>query len=44
MNDDFLNELIDLPAEIYDIPEMAEFDDQFDDKSFENSLNGEYDF
>ncbi len=44
MNEEFFNEIIDLPAEIYDIPEMKEFDDKYDDKSFNKSLNSKYDF
>lgn len=44
MNDDFWTEIVDAPGEIYDIPEMKEFDDQFDDKSFDNFLESENDF
>ena len=44
MNDDFWTEIVDAPGEIYDIPEMKEFDDQFDDKSFDNFLKSDNDF
>lgn len=44
MFDDLLSEIADAPGEIYDIPEMKEFDDDFDNKSFDNFLDSENDF
>ena len=44
MFDELWSEIADAPGEIYDIPEMREFDDDFDDKSFDNLLDSENDF
>jgi hypothetical protein len=44
MFDELWSEIADAPGEIYDIPEMKEFDDDFDDKSFDNFLDSENDF
>lgn len=44
MFDELWSEIADAPGEIYDIPEMREFDDDFDDKSFDNFLDSENDF
>jgi len=44
MYDELWSEIADAPGEIYDLPEFKEFDDQFDDQSFDTLLNTEYDF
>ena len=44
MFEELWSEIADASGEIYDIPEMKEFDDNFDDKSFDNFLDSENDF
>jgi hypothetical protein len=44
MYEELWSEIADAPGEIYDLPEFKEFDDQFDDQSFDTLLNTEYDF
>lgn len=44
MFDELWSEIQDAPGEIFDLPEMREFEDQFDDKSFGDFLNSSNDF
>ncbi len=44
MNDELWSEIVDAPGEIFDLPEMRDLDEQYDDKSFDNLLNTQYDF
>jgi len=44
MFEELWSEIADAPGEIYDIPEMKEFDDDYDDKSFDNFLESANDF
>lgn len=44
MYDELWSEIADAPGEIFDLPEMRDLDEQYDDKSFDTLLNTEYDF
>ena len=44
MNEELWSEIVDAPGEIFDLPEMRDLDEQYDDKSFDNLLNTQYDF
>lgn len=45
MYDDLWIEIADAPGEIFDIPELREFADDYDDQSsFETYLDSSYDF
>jgi hypothetical protein len=44
MFEELWSEIADAPGEIYDLPEMREFDDNYDDKSFATMLETSYDF
>ena len=44
MFEELWSEIADAPGEIYDLPEMREFDDNYDDKSFSTMLETSYDF
>jgi hypothetical protein len=44
MFEELWSEIADAPGEIYDLPEMREFDDNYDDKSFSAMLETSYDF
>jgi len=44
MYDELWSEIADAPGEIFDLPEFKEFDEAYDDKSFETLLDTDYDF
>jgi len=44
MFDELWSEIQDAPGEIFDLPEMREFDEQFDDMSLTDCLNSNNDF
>jgi hypothetical protein len=44
MFEELWSEIADAPGEIYDLPEMREFDDNYDDKSFATMIETSYVF
>lgn len=44
MYEELWSEIADAPGEIYDLPEFKEFDDEYDDQSFDSFLNSTYEF
>ena len=44
MFDELWSEINDAPGEIFDIPEMKEFDEDQDDKSFDKMLESSVEF
>lgn len=44
MQDELWSEIADAPGEIFDLPEFKEFDEEYDDKSFDTLLDADYDF
>ena len=44
MYDELWSEIVDAPGEIFDLPELKDLDEGYDDQSFDTLLNNEYDF